>query len=197
MDRGVSGVGNEPDEDATGLTSLQRPGTAGVTLGTGTELVGVCGFPGVGKSTVSEHITEALGATRLRTDAVRKELFDEPTYSSAESRTVYEATFERARELLENGETVVVDASFSNEQYRDTATEVAVDCGVPFHLVKVDCAEETTVSRIERRDGISDADVAVYYEVRDGFDPIERDHVRIDNSGSWERTREQVDELLK
>ena len=191
----MSGVGNEP-EDGTGLTPLKRPETPEVTLGTETELVGVCGFPGVGKSTVSEYITDALGAKRLRTDAVRKELFDDPTYSSAESRTVYETTFERARELLEAGETVVVDASFSNRQYRDGAKGVAVDCGVPFHLVKVDCDEGTTVSRIERRDGISDADVAVYYEVRDGFDPIERDHARIDNSGSWERTREQVDALL-
>jgi len=188
-------VGDE-SEDATGLTPLQRPEEPEVTLGTGTELVGVCGFPGVGKSTVSEHIADALGATRLRTDAVRKELFDEPTYSAEESRTVYETTFERARELLQAGETVVVDASFSKQRYRDSARGVAVDCGVPFHLVKVDCEERTTVSRIERRDGISDADVAVYYEVREGFDPIERDHARIDNSGSWERTREQVDALL-
>lgn len=189
-------MGKEPEGDGTGLASLQAPATAEVTLGTGTQLVAVCGFPGVGKSTVSEHITDALDATRLRTDAVRKELFDEPTYSSAESRTVYETTFKRARRSLEAGETVVVDASFSNRRYRDSAKGVALDCGVPFHLVKVDCEESTTVSRIERRDGISDADVDVYYEVREGFDPIERDHVRIDNSGTWERTREQVDALL-
>ena len=188
-------MGDEPEEGSR-LTSPQQPEGPEVRLGTGTELVAVCGFPGVGKSTVSEYITDALGAKRLRTDAVRKELFDEPTYSTAESRTVYETTFERARKCLEAGETVVVDASFSKRRYRDSATGLAVDCGVPFHLVKVDCEESTTVSRIERRDGISDADVAVYYEVRDGFDPIERDHARIDNSGSWERTREQVEALL-
>ena len=40
-------------------------------------LVVVCGLPGVGKSTVAGVVSDRLEASRLRTDVVRKELFDE------------------------------------------------------------------------------------------------------------------------
>ena len=52
-------------------------------------LVALCGLPGVGKSTVAGYVTEQLDAVRLRTDVVRKELFDEPQYTAEETESVY------------------------------------------------------------------------------------------------------------
>lgn len=194
----MSGVAKEAETESGSGTSLHSPPepAGDPVLGAQTELIAVCGFPGVGKSTISERLTDQLDATRLRTDAIRKKLFDEPTYSSQESRTVYRTAFDRARSLLRNGTPVVFDASFANERHRERAMEVAAECKVPFRLLKVDCDEHEVVRRIKKRDDISDADVEVYYEVREQFDALERDHYRIDNSGTWEQTRRQVDALL-
>lgn len=167
------------------------------TLGTRTELLTVCGVPGVGKSTVAAYLTDALDARRLRTDAIRKELFDEPTYADEESRTVYGTAFERARETLTRGRSVVLDGSFADEHHRTLAAEVARDCDVPFRLLNVRCPEREVVRRIEQRDDISDADVDVYYQMREEFDPLTREHIRVDNAGSWDRTVSRLENLVE
>lgn len=157
-------------------------------LGDQTELLAVCGFPGVGKSTVSSYLTETLDGTRLRTDEIRKELFPDPTYSSEESITVYKTACERARDELSDGEIVVLDASFANDHYRELAEAAAADCDVPFRLIRVACDEQEVLARIRRRDGISDADVDIYYQIKESFESLERDHLTIDNSGTWDET---------
>ena len=154
-------------------------------------LVAVCGYPGVGKSTVAETLTEWLGATRLRTDAVRKELDDDPTYAPEESKIVYETVFRRAREHLADGP-VVVDASFADRRHRAQAQRVARDVGVPFTLVRVHCEQSVVIGRIRDREGISDADVEIYHHVKSFFDPLRVEHTTVDNSGEWDQTVEQL-----
>jgi len=63
-------------------------------------LVIVGGVPGAGKSTVAELIADRLGAERLRSDEIRKELFDRPTYAEGETETVYETLRDRAADRL-------------------------------------------------------------------------------------------------
>lgn len=154
-------------------------------------LVAVCGYPGVGKSTVAETLTEWLEATRLRTDAVRKELYDDPTYAPDESKIVYETVMHRARDHLGDG-SVVVDASFADRRHRAQAQRVARAVGVPFRLVRVHCEQSVAIGRIREREGISDADVEIYHHVKESFDPLRADHVTVDNSGEWDETVEQL-----
>jgi predicted kinase len=160
-------------------------------------LVVVCGLPGVGKTTVSEHLAEREGYDRLRTDVVRKELVEEPAYTDAEDRRVYEELFARARDRIDRDGGVVLDATFSRVEYREGAREVAAAAGVPFELVKVECDLSVVRERIEgREDDASDADFAVHLEHREAFDPIETDHVTVDNSGSMAATRRRTDERV-
>lgn len=160
-------------------------------------LVVVCGLPGVGKTTVSEHLAEREGYDRLRTDVVRKELVDAPTYTAEEDRRVYAELFARARDRVERDGGVVLDATFGRVEYREGAEQVATETGVPFELVKVSCDLPVVRKRIKQReDDASDADFAVHLEHRETFDPIERDHVTVDNSGSVAETRRQVDERV-
>lgn len=188
-------MGDGTDTDADSAQSSGNTEPAAV-IGRRTELIAVCGLPGVGKSTISERIAKRLDATRLRTDGVRKELYSDPTYSTQESRAVYRTVFDRARAALTDNRTVVVDASFADRQYRETASDVADDCGVPFRLLRVECDEAEVLDRIERRDDISDADVEVYYEMAGAFDPIERECLRIDNSGPLDATLTRLESLL-
>jgi predicted kinase len=160
------------------------------------QLVALCGLPGVGKSTVSRYIQDRLDARRLRTDRVRQEMFPDPTYSEEERRAVYHELCDRAEQYLAAGESVVLDATFASTGCRDTVREVAADHGIPFNLVRVVCEQSVAEQRIAERDDLSDADVTVYRQFKETFDPIECDHAVIDNSGSKENTRSQVSVLF-
>lgn len=159
-------------------------------------LVAVCGLPGVGKSTVSSHVRDAVGGVRLRTDVIRKELFDEPRYTDAERERVYGELFSRTGALLERGETVVIDATLAERSRREDARTLAREHGAEFRLVQVVCTATVAEGRIAEREGLSDADVDVHREFREEFDPLESEHDRVDNSGTLAETRRQVDSLF-
>jgi predicted kinase len=157
-------------------------------------LVAVAGLPGVGKTTVSAAVAERLGATRLRSDVLRKELFDAPDYRPEETEAVYAELRERAADLLAEGESVVLDATFREGSRRDRVAAVAEANGAAFRFVHVTCADEVVRERIAAREGdASDADVAVYEQLKGEFEPVEREHVRIDNSGTLAETDAQVE----
>lgn len=102
-------------------------------------LVLVGGLPGTGKSTLASALSERLGAVVLRSDEVRKELagmdvlaaapagFDDGLYQPAVTAEVYEELFRRARRSLSNGESVILDASFTDPARRDVARLLAAD----------------------------------------------------------------------
>jgi hypothetical protein len=162
-------------------------------------LVVVCGLPGVGKSTVSAAAAERLGADRLRTDVLRRELFDDPGYTPTERERVYDALLARARDRLADGRSVVLDGTFVRRADRDRAAEAAATTGSRLRIVRVDCDVEVVRERMAaREDDASDADFAVHREYRDAgaFEPIEREHVVVDNSGTPAATRRRLVEAL-
>jgi hypothetical protein len=160
-------------------------------------LVAVCGVPGVGKSTVAELVADELEATLLRTDVVRLDVVDDPEYTDAERRRVYGELFARAHDRLAVGEAVVLDATFQKRVYRRHARRVAGAADADFRAVLVECADEVATARIAARsDGPSDADLAVRRVIAGAFEPVEIDHVTVDNSGSLDATRDRVRELF-
>ncbi|MFB6068913.1 MAG: AAA family ATPase [Halobacterium sp.] len=163
----------------------------------GPYLVVVCGLPGVGKTTVSEHARDALDGDLYRTDVVRKELFPDPDYTPEEREAVYAELFERAAATLRDGRSVVLDGTFKNREHRGQARRTAQAVGVPLSLVKVACDEDVVRERIRARTGdASDADFEVHQQYREEFDPIAGPFARVDNSGRLDETLAQVEALL-
>jgi len=161
----------------------------------GTPLVVVCGLPGVGKSTVSRAIADRLDAAVLRTDVVRKELFGEPAYTTDETAAVYDERLARARARLRTGP-VVLDGTFKRRDRRADARDLAASVGSRFRLVRVDCDEAVVEERIAEREGVSDADIEIHRRFRDRFEPVEIDHLVVDNSGPQAATRRRVEEAF-
>lgn len=160
-------------------------------------VVVVCGLPGAGKTTVSEHVSERVDGRLLRTDVVRTDLFPDPEYTDAEMRAVYDELFDRARAAVRDGDTVVLDGTFQHAADRERAESLADDLGAPFALVKVECSEDVVRDRIEARTGDeSDADFAIHQQYREAFDALDADHVAVDNSGDLDGTLAQVDRLF-
>jgi uncharacterized protein len=133
-------------------------------------LILVGGLPGSGKSTVSGAIADRLGGTVLRSDRIRKEMaglspeqnaaeeYGEGLYDTAHTTRTYHELCRRAGELLQLGETVVLDASWTSVDQRAIAAEAATE--TRSRLVQLRCwAPETiTAQRIaERTSSLSDA----------------------------------------
>jgi predicted kinase len=161
------------------------------------EIIVVCGLPGVGKSTVARAIADAVDGEVLRTDVIRQQIVENPVYTAEEKRRVYEELFERARKHLTDGRSVVLDGTYRRRTYRDRARELAADLDTGFELVAVQCDEPVVERRIaEREDDASEADIEVYHQYRDSFEPFVGDHLTIDNSGDLETTQRQVARLF-
>ena len=156
-------------------------------------LVVVCGLPGVGKTTVAERVAAHVDGRIRRTDVIRKELFDDPEYTDAETEAVYAELLARARDDVDAGDAVVLDATFADAWFRADARETAAAAAAQFDLVEVACDEAVVERRIERRDGISDADFDIHLHFKELFDEVATDHVVVDNSGTEAETFAQVD----
>ena len=146
-------------------------------------LILVGGAPGTGKTTVSAALADRLGAVHLSSDRLRKELaglpvetsqrtaFTEGIYSERWTERVYEELLDRAATLLGMGESVILDATWSDVAHRRTAGMVAQLTSSELHQFRCMVPAELADLRIQvRAAGPSDADVAIARAVRARFD---------------------------
>lgn len=138
------------------------------------------GLPGVGKSTVSEQFIDHLQTEhdiprhriiRFRTDEIRKDIYDDPQYTTEETRHVYFELCHRVRRAIFDRMIVICDATFSNQQYREMLANMAYMFATSVTFFNVTCPEPVAKERIrERGDGVSDADTDVYDVICSDFD---------------------------
>ncbi len=162
-----------------------------------TRLIIVTGLQGTGKTTVAKRIAEKFNASILRTDVIRKELFEKRQYTPEETRRVYDEMCERARKLLQGNTSIVLDAMFSKEQERIQARNVADGVGAQFQIVEVVCSEDVIKERIDARTGdASEATYEIYLKFKNLFEPVLDEHIILDNSGSLNDIDNQISVLL-
>jgi aminoglycoside phosphotransferase family enzyme/predicted kinase len=160
------------------LTELEEPGRKPC-------LLLVMGLPGTGKSRLAQGLVESAGFSVVRSDVVRKELAGlsgqgqtapelwESLYTRAWNERTYTECLNRAGRLLFEGRRVVVDATFREEQKRQTFLQAAVQWGVPSGILLCQVEPETVRKRLEnRQQDASDADWSVYQQVAASWDEI-------------------------
>jgi uncharacterized protein len=163
------------------------------------QLIVVGGLPGTGKSTVSAMLAADLDATVLRSDEIRKTLAGLPAaahapavaghgiYNSASTAATYAAMISHARRLLGLGETVVLDATWSDERNRQTVRRLAADTAADLTMIRCvappDVAAERMVTRRVQGTDPSDADAAIAASIADRFDNW-RDAIDVPTGGS-------------
>ena len=137
----------------------------------------VGGLPGTGKSTVAHALGPTLDAVVISADEVRKELAGLPhsaraaspygtgIYDAAHTEATYAELVHRAHALLEQGTSVVLDASWSRRAHRDAATEVATVTASEIRELRcvapIDVAHERIAQRARSGSSTSDATAAV------------------------------------
>jgi len=118
--------------EARGLTALALAHAEAATI----RLVLVGGLPGTGKSTLAGGLSAATGWPLLRSDVLRKELaglrpsesaataFQAGMYGAEATASVYAELLSRAALLLRSGRSVILDATWTRQCWRDAANEL-------------------------------------------------------------------------
>lgn len=123
----------------------------------------VGGLPGTGKSTVAENLSAATDAVVISTDVERAHLrasgiidgcvgvFGVGTYSPAGRAFVYSDILDLARHHLEQGNSVILDASWTEESERLRAASLATDVNADLIELHCVCDRSLAAQRIELR----------------------------------------------
>jgi predicted kinase len=168
-DQGVAGSAQKAED----LLALARRHLEAARV----RLIVVGGLPGTGKSTVAAGIGQAIGAVVLRSDVIRKELagmapdesgaaaIEEGIYRPEVTAATYDELLRRAETSLGLGESVVLDASWSDAEQRQQARRVAeATASDPVELrcvVPPDVAAERMRARDLHGGDPSDADAVI------------------------------------
>lgn len=171
----------------------------------------VGGLPGTGKSTLATGISDALDWTLLRSDEVRKDLagiphdaqvhecFRKGLYQPEVTAATYQELLSQARTALELGESVVLDATFTDRYWRETAAALAT--ATSSELVELRCelglaeAAARLAARVPGEAYGSDATVEVAAAMASSADPWPS-AITVDTSGSPARSLEAALQAL-
>ena len=146
------------------------------------------GAPGSGKSYLGRTLSAALGAELIQTDAVRKDLFPDPRYTSAEAATVYTTCHRRIATALADGKCVVFDGTNLREKRRRTLYQMAERAGASVLVIVAYASEETIRARLQHRaeggdpQDQSDADWTIYLRMRRDTEPVPRQHIIVNTA---------------
>lgn len=146
------------------------------------------GLPCTGKSTFSRKLAPAIGAAVLESDALRQMLFPMPVYSQRENHIVFNTLHAAARSLLEEGVSVIVDATSIKERDRLPLYRLADATDARLLIACFDAPRTVIEQRLEARARTLDpsdrstADIMVYEYMAEAFSLPGREHWRIDTS---------------
>ena len=180
-------------------------------------LILTAGLMGSGKSYQARKLAARLGAEIIRTDLLRKELFNiRPTdrhyedfgqgiYSDDISRLIYEKAYNLAAQKIKQGKAVIIDASFKKRFERQKAMQLAQKFGVHFYILECTCPDEIVKNRLEKRiqenDNASDGRWELFQEQKNDFDAINEAaancYFKIDTSADPENTRQKIIRKIK
>ncbi|MDO9584432.1 MAG: AAA family ATPase [Desulfomicrobium sp.] len=145
-----------------------------------------CGLPASGKSTLARRVAKALFMSHLASDTVRKEDHDFPAdgvvaYNTGAYRPVvrgrvYAKLLNLAQEELRKGRSVVLDATFSSAQWRESAMLLAKDQNAGLIFVHCVCSPQTIKARLANREassGESDARLIHFDDIIKNFEPFD------------------------
>jgi uncharacterized protein len=171
----------------------------------------VCGMPGSGKSTIAGELSRILRIRAFQSDVIRKELyglkpgdssdmpFETGIYSKGASALTYGRLLLSAREEIEQGRSVILDATYGRQHYRAEAVRLAYD--IDANIIFVECAlkENMNKARLLKREAgypVSDARYHHYEDFKKRFEPLNElsnvVHVRVDTGTSLEECMEQI-----
>ncbi len=155
-------------------------------------LVVLSGLPGRGKSHFCRRLASRYPMASLKSDALRKALFGQPTHSAEESRRLFAACHLVLSRLLTRGVAAIFDATNLREVHRRQVYRIADDHKAKLILVHLQASPPVVHERLEARakgphsQDLSDAGPEVYERMQRDVEPIGRPHISVDTSADVE-----------
>jgi len=166
------------------------------------KVVVIFGLSGSGKSFLASILHEECGYEWLRSDVIRKELaglkphesakaeFGKGIYTEEMTKKVYEEMIKRAKELVEKGKKVVLDATFLKKWQRELVLKNFKET----LFILAYAPEEVVKERLKNRVDVSDADWEVYLKQKGSFEKPEEVNYCVINTN---KSREELVRELK
>lgn len=175
-------------------------------------IIVVFGLIGTGKSTLARMLSKELSCPVISSDVVRKEIaytgkykrryegFEAGIYNPETTEKTYDEMLSRGIDIVQSGEPVILDASFSKRAMRDSVTELSARLGVPVYFLRTVAPEETIKERLIRREhskkSVSDARWNIFVEFKKRFEEpssfSNRNFIDVDTSKNTDETLDIV-----
>jgi len=145
------------------------------------------GLVGTGKTFLAQALAKRVGLVIISSDVTRKKLasipltehrfeeFDAGIYSPEFSRKTYAQMLSEAKHILNDGGSVILDASFIKAEERVKAKELAREMGADFFIIECTLDEESIKQRLAQRleqETISDGRWEIYQPQKRAFEPV-------------------------
>jgi uncharacterized protein len=150
---------DEAPEEARRLAELALAHLGAATV----RLILVGGLPGTGKSTLAGGLSAATGWPLLRSDVLRKEIaglrpaesaaaaFQAGMYGAEATASVYAELLSRAAALLRSGRSVILDATWTRQCWRDAADELGRRVAADVVGIQCEASRELSALRLTER----------------------------------------------
>ncbi len=153
-------------------------------------LIVVMGLPGSGKSYFAKRLVERLDQPYLSSDAVRKEINMMGRYESGQRLSVYENMAEKAKAILQENKSLVVDATFQYSESRQLFSRLAEDLGIKLACIYIWAEEKLIEDRLSQKREDSEADFEVYQKIKSNYAEIDERCIRIKS------TNQNIEQML-
>lgn len=136
-------------------------------------LILLSGLPGSGKTTFAHALAKRLAFRHVESDAIRRNMARQPTYSARESAAVFARAEAAAGAALESGQHALIDATNLTTSDRRRFVRLAGRMGATVFIVRLTAPHAVIRERLRNpRVGYSQASEAVYEMMESKAQPI-------------------------
>lgn len=132
----------------------------------------VCGLPGTGKTTLASALAKALEARHLSSDRLRQSVGKSGQYDALSKNDVYGTLLDRTRESVANHADVVIDATFSRLEWRQSFDALHHEFPVMITWIWVEAEDEVIRKRVSQKREYTEADFNVYLKIKQEYEPF-------------------------
>lgn len=144
-----------------------------------TQLILITGLPGSGKTTFARALAQAMEVPHLNTDGLRREMNLRGQYDEAIKQQVYQELLLRTTQHLQDGQSVVVDATFYTPTTRAPFLQLAAEQGVNIRWIELQADEDVIRNRVSYQRPDSEADFNVYLKIKEKYTAPAAPHLQL------------------